>query len=559
MSRPGQGGEFSIFVLMAGNQNDPQLIASMELNEKDFYDTTGKLFGRSYNHVYVIILTKFTTEIPLMCHGNYPNMILKTRSLIIENVKEWISSPEYQSVRSYVDNTMNKMLGVAEATQGSSGQETSLRHREQTTSSTQNTATRGTTGNEPVFPVFLDRVRTLLHGREQINRLESISQWRMPAQVNSPPDSLSGRFTKINELGNAINIQIEQLSNIPFIKDAILANQTSVNITTGLETSIYSLNDRNASQSRSRPMDPLTAAAWSLVRPSITHGAESLNRWISISQHGLRGIASTAYDVMLRQMRLLTWQGISITDRHRYLIQIGGRARNLAASAIDSGHYDKALELLEQGRSIVWTQILQLRTPVDDLREVDPDLADRFIKISQLLARRPPERSGIGVGGLSLARNGDMQQPSAEEVEESQRYRALAAEWEWITEQARSLPGFEDFLKPPTFSKLLGAARGGPVVVLNIDDKRCDALVILPEFEEIIHIPLPNITSKRVTELRDELKDLLSTSGIRQRAAKRVEEENDREEDCSYILAELWNGIVKPVLDLLAIPVGLSH
>ncbi|PVF90903.1 hypothetical protein CPB86DRAFT_504319 [Serendipita vermifera] len=263
--------------------------------------------------------------------------------------------------------------------------------------------------------------------------------------------------------------------------------------------------------------------------------------WIRLASRINHDSLLAAYGCALDLMPLVAWLGLPIADRHQYLMKIGVMARDAASAAISAEEYEKALEWLEQGRSIVWTQILQLRTPVDQLREVDPELADRLLRVSRLLDHGPQPTDFSGRETLYTEAEG-------------RRYRALAIEWESIINQVRSLPDFKDFLRPPHLSQLMNAAHSGPVVVFNIAKTRCDALALLPELDDVIHIPLPDITSERITELRDELKDHLYSNGIRMRdtrAAMRFTD-NSGEEDCRRVLAELWNSIVKPVLGTLA-------
>jgi hypothetical protein len=177
---------------------------------------------------------------------------------------------------------------------------------------------------------------------------------------------------------------------------------------------------------------------------------------------------------------------------------------------------------------------------------VQPDLADRLIEISRRLDQGP------GKGDSS-----DGESFSFSTHKEGQQYRQLTAEWESILEHIRSIPDFADFLRPSSSTRLMKAAQGGPVIVLNVAMKCCDALALVPGLDEVVHIPLPNITSKRVTELADQLKKALYSNGVRsrgERAIRDLEDEMDGER-CKVILAELWKSLVKPILDSLAFSV----
>ena len=56
-----------------------------------------------------------------------------------------------------------------------------------------------------------------------------------------------------------------------------------------------------------------------------------------------------------------------------------------AAYTIESRAYEEAIEMLEQGRALLWSGMRSLRTPLDHLHEVDKSLADEFTEISQAL------------------------------------------------------------------------------------------------------------------------------------------------------------------------------
>jgi tetratricopeptide (TPR) repeat protein len=377
--------------------------------------------------------------------------------------------------------------------------------------------------------------------------------------VNLAPDDHVSKPRYLGNLGDSLAARFRQLGNPVDIDSAIEKHQKSVDLTQddnlvkadrlrnlGISLRLRFLHLQQPADAEAAIFHLSAAAMFRQGSPAMRFKAAE--DWVFMAS--LIGHASLldAYECAIALMPLVAWLGLPIADRHQHLVRIGGLARNAAAVAISFGQYDKALEWLEQGRSIVWTQILQLRTPVDQLRDTNPDLADRFLQVSRLLDHGTQE-------GSLLERNETLTE------EQGRQYRALVTEWESIIGQVRSIPDFGDFLRPPNSPRLKEAACNGPVVVVNIAEIRCDALALLPGFDEVVHIPLPNISSERVTTLRDELKDQLYSDGIwmrGDRAARRVTDEPD-DDSCSRVLAELWNDLVRPVLDSLAFSVCYAH
>jgi tetratricopeptide (TPR) repeat protein len=379
------------------------------------------------------------------------------------------------------------------------------------------------------------------------------------AALHLMPDNHPYKPMVLASLGLSLRTRFERIGNSADLDKAIRQKQAAVHLAPdsypnktsylfSLASSLRVRFERDRQfQDCEMAIRYLSAAAMNPVGPP-SDRLNAAQLWISILSMANHPSLLKAYKCALELIPRVAWLGLPLVDRHQHLAQIGGITRDAAAAAISLEQYSKALEWLEQGRSIVWTQILQLRTPVDELREVNPDLADRLLRTSRSLEQ------GGGQSGKSEGDIGSME-------EQGRRYRALTIEWESIIKQVRSLPTFKDFLRPPSSQNLRSAARNGPVVVLNIATERCDALTILPGLEEIIHIPLPNLTSKRVVELRDELKDFLYSSGMRsrgERAAIRITGEAD-EQTCKRVLAELWNSLVYPVLSSLGFSVRASQ
>ncbi|KAJ6568532.1 CHAT domain-containing protein [Mycena capillaripes] len=247
-------------------------------------------------------------------------------------------------------------------------------------------------------------------------------------------------------------------------------------------------------------------------------------RWAHYAQNfeETSGSALHAYSVGLNLLPEVAWLGLSITDRHHEILAAGHFVRNAVAAAIAAGSCSRAIEWLEQGRSVIWGQLLNLRTPVlDRLKQDHPEVAERLLFLSTEL------EGAIIRGGHSAV---DLSQPPI-----APRYHDYADERTRLLEQIRALEGFDRFLLPKEISELTGAAQSGPVVALNIRALRCDALIIPGPEEEILHVPLTEFTLKDAETLADILATLVPGIG-----------RNDRLYGGRQ--GSLWLQIVKPVL-----------
>ena len=107
--------------------------------------------------------------------------------------------------------------------------------------------------------------------------------------------------------------------------------------------------------------------------------------WVDLSIRWSHPSSLNAYRKALELLQVLVSTGSSLESVHRHLtstIRLK-ETRHLAvdatACAIREGRIEMALELLEQGRSLLLTQAGRYRTPVDDL---DNTLADDFRAVS---------------------------------------------------------------------------------------------------------------------------------------------------------------------------------
>jgi hypothetical protein len=144
--------------------------------------------------------------------------------------------------------------------------------------------------------------------------------------------------------------------------------------------------------------------------------------------------------------------------------------------------------------------------------------------------------------------------------EASTRIR-LAQRYESVLGSIRSVKGFEHFLMPKPFSMLASASKGGPVVLINVHDSRCDALVVCSPPGELIHVHLSKLSQADVIKMHQQFLASLSQGGMRERANRDDADgsANERglklwtspESSCARVLSRLWSSVVQPILEAI--------
>ncbi|KAG6371198.1 hypothetical protein JVT61DRAFT_9821 [Boletus reticuloceps] len=253
--------------------------------------------------------------------------------------------------------------------------------------------------------------------------------------------------------------------------------------------------------------------------------------WISCAQRIRHHTLLHAYSVSIGLLPQFAWIGLSLTQRYMHLAEDPKFVRDAAAAALDSGLPETAVEWLEQGRSIIWGELFQLRSSYEELSSD----SSRLCKCSPTLSEP--------TGHLTT-------EPLQHEID---KHRTLASERDKLLREIRRLPGFEQFfLWHKTFAQLRGSAHSGPIVILNAAESRCDALILLDSVDHALHVPLPNFTFNQSTHLQNILKSFIRRARVmRYDRVGKVEKLDGV--TWESILSPLWNCVVKPVLDALAI------
>ncbi len=208
---------------------------------------------------------------------------------------------------------------------------------------------------------------------------------------------------------------------------------------------------------------------------------------------------------------------------------------------------ERALGLLEVGRAVLFSQALETRSDLTDLREHHPELARRFAKLRKRLeaptSTMVPTEAGNDVAGLGLQHE--------HLVRERQR---MAEEFDTLLAEIRDLKGFSSFALPPTTDELLAQASQSPVVVLNVNWFRSDALLLTDEGITSLKLPhlIPSKVIDQINVFRQALRMAVSpvnSSAERERAQATLVE----------VLQWLWDVAAGPVLKELGhdgVPAG---
>ncbi|KAH9008707.1 CHAT domain-containing protein [Lactarius hengduanensis] len=211
-----------------------------------------------------------------------------------------------------------------------------------------------------------------------------------------------------------------------------------------------------------------------------------------------------------------------------------------ASYQVDLRQVEKAIETLERGRALLWSEMRRLRTSVDQLLQADPDLGNKFAAVNrdleELIKSIPPSRNlDIDDGGTDNLRAVD---PFGRLLV---KQRILVQERKDLITQIRTLPGFGSFLTSPSFDTLRSAASSGPVIIINHSGWRSDILILLHN-EPPSLIPTSDDFYNRTTELKDRLSESRNKYGL---------DSSHYDKTLASVLVELYELVGEPVINRL--------
>ena len=159
-------------------------------------------------------------------------------------------------------------------------------------------------------------------------------------------------------------------------------------------------------------------------------------------------------------------------DQQHQIREFTGLASDAAAFALTDDRLPaaeraaRALGLLETGRAVLLSQVLDTRDDLTDLRRQHPALAKRFADLRERLDT--PATASMTPESAPAARPGRV----------AKERRRLADQLAAALREIRAMDGFASFGLLPAIEELAAQATAGPVITVNVSTHRSDALLL---------------------------------------------------------------------------------
>ena len=267
-------------------------------------------------------------------------------------------------------------------------------------------------------------------------------------------------------------------------------------------------------------------------------------QWAIIARSIRHSTTLTAYKKAMSLMQSSLSFAPTVSVQHACLVAMGENCQTMpldhASYQIDLGHFEEAVETLEQGRALLWSEMRGLRIPVAQLIKEDSLSAQRFAQINQeleslIIAATPSGKPEVEDG----VRDGT--DPFGRLVIKRQK---LVDERDALISQIRSdgRPGLDELLSVPSFTTLRSAASRGPVIIINHCEWCSDIMII---FHKSLPCSIPTTKGffTRANNLRDELVE----------ARKKGLDSVEYQEALCSVLKVLYELVGEPVIKRLRV------
>ena len=266
--------------------------------------------------------------------------------------------------------------------------------------------------------------------------------------------------------------------------------------------------------------------------------------WASFARGFRHSSTSTAYESAISTLQKVLPFAPTLQLQHTTLTRTFDYFHcmplDYASFQIDLRQLEIAIETLERGRALLWSEMRYLRIPVDQLLEADPHLGHRFAAVSrgleELTKSIPPSHE------LSMDDDGAEDLRAVDQFGRLLRkQRNLLRERDNLIPQIQALPGFDNFWTSPSFETLRSAASCGPIIIINHSKWRSDIVILLHNSPPSL-IPTPANFYRRASGLKNRLLASRAKHGLDSSKYNRT---------LAFVLARLYKLVGKPVIATL--------
>ena len=253
--------------------------------------------------------------------------------------------------------------------------------------------------------------------------------------------------------------------------------------------------------------------------------------WVQDAEELGHSSVLEAYQTSLSALDQFTSLNPSLDSRHETMqARVADVANDAFSCAIRHNNFQMAVELLEQGRGILWSQLARFDISLSMLKSRDSqglELGSTFTRLSAKLRKHAE-----GSGGKDM-----------------DPYWRVQEEWQSVVDKIRCLDGFSRFLLPPRFEDLRRAAERGPIIIVNASKYACDALIVLHTGPPV-HVPL-HWLPEDIPQQCSQFSELIQNQNAYG---------ENRESWLKDMLRELWSNVVEPIvaklLHVVQLPLG---
>ena len=391
--------------------------------------------------------------------------------------------------------------------------------------------------DHPVLAGWLNNLGNRLESRyKRMGKIEDLEEAIRVARqvVDITPKDHPVLVGWLNNLGTKLESRYERMGKMEDLEEAIQVARQAVDVTpkdhpdlagwlNNLGTKLESRYKRTGKIEDLEEALQVTQQAWKCENATPFIRIRASTQALQLLQS--QGNAESAYNLSAEAINLLPYvhnRSLDHQDQQYVVSHFSGLATTACSLALQT---DKgpgaALEVLEQGRGVILSLLMDDRCDTSKLKAAYPQLCRQYESL-RLEANKPAE---------NITDDRTRRAASISRIE-------AIAKLEKCVRDIQQLPGFGQFHKGLAAKQMQSCCTEGSIVVVNVTSLRSDAIIVTTNTFKVLL--LPGLSAR---EAKDWINQDLTMASLSDRGRKNK----------AYLqfLSWLWRGCVRPVLDEL--------